>query len=79
MIQSNIDFDFSERIYNINYFTFLDIMAVIGGLKASIMPIIGYLAPLLALHFLISLAQIIVDKMHDNQHKEHLELLRVAK
>jgi len=54
-------------------------MAVIGGLKASIMPIIGYLAPLLALHFLISLAQIIVDKMHDNQHKEHLELLRVAK
>ena len=50
-------------------------MAVIGGLKASIMPIIGYLAPLLCLHFLISLAAIIVEKMNDNQRKEHLELL----
>jgi len=66
LIQLNIDFDFTERIYNISYYTVLDIMAVIGGLKASIMPIIGYLAPLLALHFLMSLATIIENKMHEN-------------
>jgi len=53
-------------------------MATIGGLKSSIMPIVGYLAPLLALHFLMTLAQIIVDKINDNQHTEHLELLQVA-
>lgn len=41
-------------------------MAVIGGLKASIMPLIGYLAPLLALHFLISISAIINEKMHEN-------------
>ena len=72
LIQFNVDFDYTERIYNINYYTILDIMAILGGLKASIMPIFAYLAPLLALHFLMQLARIIDEKMHENQHIELL-------
>ena len=60
---SNIDFDFTERIYDVSYFGIMDLMSKLGGLRASIMPILGYVAPLLALHFLYSLAGIIDEKM----------------
>ena len=51
--------NFIERQYIINFYTFGDILAILGGLRASIMPIIGQFGPFLVLYFLISLAKII--------------------
>ena len=67
LIQSNIDFDFTERIYDIHFYTHLDILSKLGGLRASILPIIGYFLPLLTLHFLWKLSYIIDSAMHQNQ------------
>ena len=68
-IVSNIDFDFTERIYDIQYYGILDVLSKLGGLRASIFPIVGYFAPLLTLHFLYSLAGIVDNKIKkDNQH-----------
>lgn len=78
-IVCNLDFDFVERIYNIEYFGLMDIMSKLGGLRSSILPIIGYLMPLFALHFLWSLAGIIDDKMELNQKREMLDLVKIAK
>lgn len=60
---SNIDFDFTERIYDIQYFGILDLLSKLGGLRASLVPILGYAAPFLALHFLYSLAGIIDERL----------------
>lgn len=62
-IVSNIEFDFTERIYDIHYYGIMDVLSKLGGLRASIAPIIGYFVPLLTLHFLWSLAGIIDDKL----------------
>ena len=62
MVQ-NIDFDFTERIYDVHYFGIMDLLSKLGGLRASILPILGYVAPLLTLHFLWSLAGIIDEKL----------------
>ena len=60
---SNVNFEFTERIYDVEYFGIMDLLSKLGGLRASILPIIGYVAPFLALHFFYSLAGIIDDKM----------------
>lgn len=60
---SNIDFDFTERIYDVQYFGIMDLLSKLGGLRASINPIIGYIIPLMTLHFLYSLAGIIDEKL----------------
>ena len=66
VIQSNIDFDFTERIYDLHYFGWMDILSKIGGLRASILPLFGYLLPLLTLHFLWTLAGIIESKIEQD-------------
>ena len=75
---SNIDFDFTERIYVIHYFGIMDLLSKLGGLRASILPILGYAAPLLALHFLYTLAGIIDDKLGQFQQDEMLKLIKVS-
>ena len=70
IIQSNIDFEFTKRIYNIYYFNWLDILSTIGGLRTSIITILGYMMPLVTLHFLIKLAGIIDIQMHKFQEME---------
>lgn len=76
---SNIDFDFTERIYVIHYFGIMDLLSKLGGLRASILPILGYAAPLLALHFLWSLAGIIDDKLGQLQIDEMLNLVKISR
>ena len=77
IVQSNIDFDFTERIYDVHYYSFLDILSQLGGLRASILPILQYFMPLLTLHFLWKLANIIDNAMHQNQQNELLKLMKV--
>ena len=47
-----IDMDFTEKLYSIYYFNFVDIMGIIGGLNASIGPALGFIAPLFILNYL---------------------------
>ena len=70
IIQSNIDFEFTKRIYNIYYFKWFDILSKIGGLRSSIIPMIGYVMPFVILHFLIKLAGIVDTQMHKFQEME---------
>ena len=51
-----IDHDFTERYYEIHYFKVMDILAIIGGLNASIGPILGLFMPLFMLAYLFQLA-----------------------
>jgi len=41
-------------------------MATLGGLNASISPLLGYLGPFLVLHFLYKLSTIINDHLKKN-------------
>ena len=79
IIQSNLDFDFTERVYDVSFYSFLDILSKLGGLRASILPILKYCMPLLTLHFLWKLSGIIDNAMHNNQQNELLKLLKTAK
>ena len=56
-----IDFDFTQREYKYKYFDLDDIVAKIGGLRASIMPILNFFMPLVILYFLIELSKIIKE------------------
>lgn len=78
-IVSNIDFDFTQRIYDIQYYGLVDVFAKLGGLRASIVPILGYFVPLLTLHFLYTLAGIIDDKLHVHQMVEMVNLMKIAR
>lgn len=77
-IISNLDFDFTERIYELQYYGVMDIMSKLGGLRASIIPLLGYLLPLLTLHFLYSLAGIIDDKITNDKHTEMVKMIEIS-
>ena len=47
-----IKMDFTEKIYEIYYFTITDVMGLIGGLNASIGPVFGFIAPLFVINYL---------------------------
>lgn len=74
-----LQFDFTERIFTLYYFSVFDILASIGGLKASIGPILSIATPVSILIFLIKLAMIIRDSLHQNYIDEHYRLLPIAK
>ena len=49
----NLNMNFIERQYVLDFFTFGDIMSKLGGYRASFMPIFGYFSPLFVLLFLL--------------------------
>lgn len=51
-----LKFDFTQRVFTINFFTVFDIMAVLGGFKSSLGPIFTIGTPFLTLFFLIQLS-----------------------
>lgn len=60
-----IDYEFTERMYKISYFGYMDILSKIGGINASVTPLLGMIAPAFIIFYLHSLSIIIIDK-----HKE---------
>ena len=56
-------FDFTQRVFTINFFTVFDIMAVLGGFKSSLGPILTVFTPILTLMFLFQLSTIIRERM----------------
>ena len=58
-ISMNIDYERSVTTYNYNGYG--DIFTKLGGLKASLGPILGFITPFVMLYFLILLAGIIQE------------------
>ena len=56
------DFDFTERVYTVNYFGYLDIISAIGGLNSSANLFMGFLMPLFMFIFLYSLAMVVKER-----------------
>lgn len=73
-----INFDYTEKIFTIKYTGVLDIMQRIGGLQASIMPIMRFANPWLYLVFLIALCRIIREKAQDMYKNEILTFLKLT-
>ena len=71
---ANVNFDFTERQYTLKFVGFSDILAKVGGMRSSVLPIIGLLLPLLGLYFLMALADIIVNHAKINQIAEVFKL-----
>ena len=78
-ITLNLNMNFVERQFIINFYTFGDILAKLGGLRASIMPIIGQLTPLFILFFLLSVAKVIKNKIQNNYETRLKEFIINAK
>lgn len=62
----NLNMNFVERQYILNFYTFGDIMSKVGGLSASIMPILGEFTPFFVLFFLLQVTRVIKDKIQSN-------------
>lgn len=56
-----IDYEFTEKKYIISYFGYMDILSKIGGISASISPVLGIIAPAFILFYLHSLSLIIIE------------------
>ena len=65
-----IDTDFTEKNYEIHYFGYMDILGILGGLNASIGPILGIFSPLFIMNYLYLLALLIVGKYKEQYHDE---------
>ena len=57
-----IDHDFVQKYYEIYFFGYMDILSIIGGLNASIAPILGMLSPIFIINYLYQLSKIILGK-----------------
>ena len=57
-----IDMDFTEKMFELYYFNFMDIMSIIGGLNASIGPVLGFIAPLFIMNYLYQLSQLALSR-----------------
>ena len=47
-----IDLDFTEKRYEIQEFGIMDMLSIIGGLNASIGPLLGLLTPFFIINYL---------------------------
>ena len=47
-----LNHDFTERNYQIQYFEWMDILAILGGFNASLGPLFGTMLPIFMLNFL---------------------------
>ena len=55
-----MDHDFTERVFIIRYFGYADILSKIGGLTASLRPMLAVLAPGFIVLYLFTLSDIIL-------------------
>lgn len=78
-LEVQLEFDFTERVFTINFFTIFDIMSTLGGFRASLTPVFSVMTPLIILLFLVRLSYIIRDKMTADYKQEHKVLLHIAK
>ena len=73
-----LKFDFTQRVFTINFFTVFDIMAVLGGFKSSLGPLLTIFTPMLTLMFLFQLSTIIRERMVHTLEDEVSTLMDLA-
>lgn len=69
-----IDYEFTEKKYIISYFGYMDILSKIGGISASISPVLGIIAPAFILFYLHSLSLIIIENHKKKYQEEVLDI-----
>ena len=69
-----LDHDFTEVQYTIKYFGFADILSKIGGIIASLNPVMHLITPMLIIFYLSKLSQVILDKNKEKYEKELIEI-----
>ena len=55
----NLIFDFREQIFEKEYYNFWELLVRMGGLGASMIPVVSLVSQLLLLRYLIKIAEII--------------------
>lgn len=78
-IISNIDFEFTERVYKIHYYTILDMLASIGGLRASLEPIFHLAIPVFTAYFFYSFAKLVQKKISELRFNKTIKLIDTAR
>lgn len=74
-----LDFDFTERVYTLNFFSVFDIMTIIGGFNASLIPFIDLVLPLFVLYFMFQLSEIIRDKMKSDYEVQLRRMIPISR
>ena len=54
-------FDFQQRLIIFNYYTFMDIFAILGGILAAFKPVFGIATPIIILVFLLKVAHAVKE------------------
>ena len=75
----SLDFEFTEKVITLKFFTVFDIMTIIGGFNASLLPAINMILPLFVLYFLFQLGEIIRDKLKYNYYIEMRRLIKISR
>ena len=65
-----LNFDYIEKEFTTSYFSVMDIMSKVGGLQASVMPLMRIATPFFMLRFLLDLSVIIRNKSKLNYRNE---------
>jgi hypothetical protein len=73
-----LNFEFTEQKFVLRYFTFLDILSRIGGLSASIGPVMRLAGPWLMLYFLQQLCGIIKDYQRKEYYHEMMKFTNLT-
>ena len=77
-IISNIEFEFTERVYKLHFFEIFDIIAELGGIRACLLPLLMSFSPFYAMNFFHQLARIIQGKMSDKQFQEMIKVITIV-
>lgn len=75
---ANINFEFTQRKYTKWYYGLDDILKGIGGIRSTVLPIIGFLIPFIVIYFLVLLADYVKWAAEKNYNKELHELATIA-
>ena len=75
---ANVVFEFTQRKYTRWYYGINDIMKGIGGIRATVLPIIAFLIPFIVIYFLKLLAEYIKWAATKSQVKELIDLVNTA-
>ena len=71
-------FDFTQRVFTINFFTLFDIMTILGGFKSFFGPLPELFSPILVLLFLMQLSNIIRTNLQKSFEDEAKNLLTLS-
>ena len=76
---ANINFEFTQRRYTRYYYGTNDILKAIGGMRATVLPIINFLIPFIVIYFLVLLSGYIKWSVAKDHARELVDLVKTAR